>query len=146
PYGREPSQQDPYIQGPYATGPYATGPYGQHPAQGPYGQGPYGQGGYPQPYGGYGAHAVRRSWTVAPPPGTPYHRIARTDVHRGWRPLLGTLMLLGAGMILVIGLLFVATVVVWAVTGETPDPGGDAVIFEDDTADLAINLAMLAVF
>lgn len=148
PYAQGPHAQGPYAQGPYGQGPYAPGPYGQGPpVQGPYGQGPYGQGGYPQPYGGYGAHAVRRPWTVAPPPGTPYHHMARTEVHRWWRPLLGTLTLLGVGMISVIGLLFVATVVAWAVTGEMPDSGGDdAVIFENDTADLAINLAMLAVF
>lgn len=29
--------------------------------------------------------------TTPPAPGTPYHRLARTDRHRWWRPVLGTL-------------------------------------------------------
>lgn len=32
--------------------------------------------------------------TVAAPMGTPYHRLARTEQHRWWRPLIGTLLVL----------------------------------------------------
>lgn len=34
--------------------------------------------------------------TSPPPPGTPYHRLARTDRHRWWRPILGTVAVLAA--------------------------------------------------
>ncbi|WFE28415.1 type II CAAX endopeptidase family protein [Solwaraspora sp. WMMD791] len=31
-----------------------------------------------------------RPWRIPAPAGTPYHRLAATDAHRWWRPLLGT--------------------------------------------------------
>lgn len=126
-------------QGPAPYGPYSQAPYGQ----GPYGQAPYGQG----PYAAYGAHPVRSSWTVPPPPGSRYHQLARTEVHRWWRPLVGSLAILGMGMGLAIGLLFAGMIIAVAVTGETPEPDADGIsVFGNDIADLAYNLAALAVF
>jgi membrane protease YdiL (CAAX protease family) len=90
---------------------------------------------------------VKTSWVVEAPAGSPFHRLARNDVHRWWRPVLGILTILAIGMGLVLGLMIAGTIIAWAVTGELPDLSGtNATVFENDTADLAINLAMLAVF
>jgi membrane protease YdiL (CAAX protease family) len=40
--------------------------------------------------------------TIAPPPGTPYHLLARTAAHRWWRPVLGTVVVL-AGVLVAAG-------------------------------------------
>ncbi len=61
---------------------------------------------------------------TAAPPGTPYHRLARTDRHRWWRPPLGTLMLVGVWLLGIAAVLLVA-VVVALVTG-TLDAVGPA--------------------
>lgn len=130
-----------------APGAYWAGAPGQQPGwgqgYGPPAYAPYGQG-----YGGYGAPAARRAWTVAAPKGTPFHRLARTEVHRWWRPLVGTLAIAGAGMALAVGLMLIGMIVRVAVTGELPETSGPEAdsIFGDDTADLAFNLAALALF
>ena len=43
--------------------------------------------------------------TVDAPPGSPYHRLARTAAHRWWRPLAGTAAVI-AGWVLLALLLF----------------------------------------
>ncbi|TDC87239.1 type II CAAX endopeptidase family protein [Actinomadura sp. 7K507] len=153
-------QAQPYEQAQHAeqAQPYAAGmPYWQDaPAQPPawggqYGAAPYGphwQDPYGQAYPGYGAQPVKTSWIVVPPAGTPFHRMARTDIHRWWRPLLGSLTILGLGMSLAVGLMLIGMIVLVAVTGEIPDPEGadTTTIFGNDTADLVFNLAALAVF
>ncbi|GAA0564067.1 CPBP family intramembrane glutamic endopeptidase [Actinomadura livida] len=148
----DPGQAQPYTAGtPYWPGAPAQPPgwdptYGQ-PARDPYWQGAYGQAPYPQGYPGYGMQPVKTSWTVEAPAGSPFHHLARNDAHRWWRPLAGSLTILVIGIGLVMGLMIVGTVIAWAVTGEPPDTTGtNATVFENDTADLAINLAMLAVF
>ncbi|GAA3822978.1 hypothetical protein GCM10022226_49320 [Sphaerisporangium flaviroseum] len=77
-------------QGPSGTGrPPATQPYDAAPGQRPYpasGQ-PYYPG--PQPWQTPPAPV---SWVVPPPPGTRYDHLARTPLHRWWRPLVGTVV------------------------------------------------------
>ncbi|MCR3740944.1 Membrane protease YdiL, CAAX protease family [Actinomadura glauciflava] len=104
---------------------------------------------HPGPYGpGYGIQAVKRPWTVATPKAAPFHRLARNEVHRWWRPLAGTFGIAAVGLGLAIGLMIVGVIVRVVVTGEAPDTSGtdtDA-IFGDQTADLAYNLGALALF
>ncbi|MCP9970691.1 hypothetical protein LUX57_40550 [Actinomadura madurae] len=155
PYGPEQGQGhpagSPYWQGApaqppgaYGTGEYRAAPYGQ----GQYGQGQYGPGQYgPGPYGGgYGMPPVKRPWTVETPEGVPFHRMARTEVHRWWRPLVGTVGIAAVGMALALGLMIIGIIVTVAVTGDTPEPSGNQSVFENDTADLAFNLGALAMF
>ncbi|MFB4312689.1 lysostaphin resistance A-like protein [Actinomadura sp. 21ATH] len=123
--------------------------YGQ-----PYGaQQPYGQP-QPEPYGaapfvpGYGyTPPAKRPWTVPPRPGAKYHHMARTDVHRWWRPLVGSLVIVAAGMALVMAAGIVAMVVAALVAGEFPTEAGEGgTILGDQVADLALNLAALGLF
>ncbi|TDC46505.1 CPBP family intramembrane metalloprotease [Actinomadura sp. KC345] len=158
PYAGQSHEDRPYQEQAYQEQAYAAGmPYWQDaPAQPPgWGQqdgaGPYGpqwQDPYGRPYVPYGAQPVKTSWTVASPAGVPFHRMARTDVHRWWRPLLGSLAILGIGMSLAVGLLLVGMIIQVAVTGELPDAAESdtTTIFGNATADLAFNLVALAVF
>ncbi|QFG24977.1 CPBP family intramembrane glutamic endopeptidase [Actinomadura sp. WMMB 499] len=112
----------------------------QYPPGYAHGYGP-GYGGYPQP--------VKRPWIVPTPRGVPFHRMARSETHSWWRPLVGTLAIivvgLGAGGVLaVIGLL-----VQMMVSDEDPallDDPGTTSIFGNDTADIAYALGSLALF
>ncbi|TCN35808.1 membrane protease YdiL (CAAX protease family) [Kribbella orskensis] len=150
-YGQ--SQQPP----PYgAPGQPQYGPPGQPPAQyGPPGQGQYGQPQYGQQYGAppqYGVaygqpgyvvpFGMREPAIVAAPPGTAFHRLARTAKHRWWRPLAGTAFLAAAAF-----LVTAAVVVCWEIahaliTGDFSEPAGDE-LFSGDTENLAITLTML---
>ncbi|MFC6878435.1 MULTISPECIES: CPBP family intramembrane glutamic endopeptidase [Actinomadura] len=98
------------------------------------------------PFQGY-APPVKRPWTVPVQPGRPFHQVARTEAHRWWRPLVGTLGIAAVGMALVI-IVMIAGMVVYAIaTGDMPGDDDDPnAIFGNDTADLAFNLLMLAVF
>ncbi|WP_433477416.1 lysostaphin resistance A-like protein [Spirillospora sp. CA-142024] len=82
------------------------------------------------------------------PKGVPFHRLARNEVHRWWRPLVGSLGIVVVGMVLAIGVMVIGTVVRLVVTGDVPDTSGTDVdsIFGDETADLAFNLGSLALF
>lgn len=76
---------------------------------------------------------------VAPAPGTPFHRLGRTALHRWWRPIIGTVVLaLGA----LLATLFV--IIVWAIVSphEFAPASGDS-FFENPTEDIAINLVLL---
>ena len=157
PVHEQPYQQ-PYQGPPYQAQPYGAGmPYWQGaPAQPPeWGQqygaapsGPYWHDPHGRPYAPHGARPVKAPWTAPAPAGVPFHRMARTDVHRWWRPLLGSLAILGVGMGLTMGLLLVGMIIQVAVTGELPDPAEQdtTTIFGNTTADLAFNLVALAVF
>ncbi|TDC60002.1 CPBP family intramembrane metalloprotease [Actinomadura sp. GC306] len=90
---------------------------------------------------------MSKPWTADPPPGTPYHRMARTGAHRWWRPLVGSVTVLVLGMGLMVGFLLVGEIVAWAVTGEGLDLSGEGdALFGNDTADVAANLAVIALF
>ncbi len=107
----------------------------------PYGYAVPAYGGYPY---GYGMPEKRR-WTAEPPAGTPYHRMARNGWHRWWRPIVGTL-LVTAG---VFGLVIVGGVIGYLVyalghDGRLPI-AKNGQIFPDSTAELAFELATLAI-
>ncbi|MEO3826166.1 CPBP family glutamic-type intramembrane protease [Actinomadura sp. B10D3] len=143
-YGPSPYAPGQYAPGQYAPGQYAPGQYGtgEYPqyAPGRYGPGPYG--------GGYGMPPVKRPWTVETPEGVPFHRMARNEVHRWWRPLAGTVGIAAVGMALALGLMIIGIIITVAVTGDAPEPSGTDVdtVFGNDTADLAFNLGALAMF
>ncbi|GAA0237829.1 hypothetical protein GCM10009527_037990 [Actinomadura nitritigenes] len=111
---------------------------------------------YSAPYGpyappgftGYGPPRPKGPWTAAPPPGTPFHRMARTPLHRWWRPLAGSAAIVAAGMALAIAMMIIGIVVRVIATGDAPDATGAGAdtILGNPTADLAFNLAVIAVF
>ncbi|WP_019634720.1 type II CAAX prenyl endopeptidase Rce1 family protein [Actinomadura atramentaria] len=163
PYGSSTAPQEtaPGVP-PYGPSAPVPPPYGQ-----PYGAAP-GSGPYPVPGGEYGppqgrdprypgvtawpppgvggyAHGPRAPWLVAPEPGTPFHRMARTAAHRWWRPLVATLA--GAGVYLVVGFVVLFVFMLgWAIVTnadpETISDGDD--LFGDPTADVAFNLLVIA--
>jgi Predicted metal-dependent membrane protease len=72
---------------------------------------------------------VRAPRLVPPPPGTPYHRLARTPAHRWWRPLVGTLLVAAGFVVAPLIVIAVSQVVAFAlgvgydlVTGTYDDP------------------------
>ncbi len=88
----------------------------------PYGAGGGAQWGHPD---AYGASAV-----VAPPPpavdpvpeGEPYHLLARTARNRWWRPVVGSLFVLGIGAVFTLGLGLVLGIVAYASGVDMSDP------------------------
>ncbi|TDB90475.1 CPBP family intramembrane metalloprotease [Actinomadura sp. KC216] len=155
PNGRPPEPHPPERH-PQQAQPPQPQPVGLSKEYGPpqYPQAPYGPGPYEHAYGAYGAYGpygappVKRAWTVDAPKGAPFHRLARTEAHRWWRPLVGTLAIVAAGMGLAFGLMIIGMIIRVVATGELPDSSGSesGPIFGDETADLAFNLAALAVF
>ncbi|MBC6461744.1 CPBP family intramembrane glutamic endopeptidase [Actinomadura sp. HBU206391] len=126
-------------------------PNGERPPYPPYApvdrSGRYGQAGR---YAEHGAGPVpitppqaQRPWVVRAAPGTPFHRLARTPVHRWWRPLVGTLFAAALGLVVMLavtmGALSVATLL-----GDDPLAGTGDQIFSDPTANLGIQLGSLA--
>jgi membrane protease YdiL (CAAX protease family) len=81
---------------------------------------------------------------VPAPPGTPFHRLARTSPHRWWRPLVGTLFLLATGFAAMVAVMIVAVVAYMVSTGHQPSGSGES-FFENSTGDLAFQLATLGV-
>ncbi|WP_328854965.1 CPBP family intramembrane metalloprotease [Microbispora hainanensis] len=132
------------LPGPYlAPGPYAGGTawpagppqpppsvVGPPPVAGPY-PGPYPWG--PPP---------RARWDVPPPPGTPYDRLARTPLHRWWRPIAGTVAIIAAFLALSIVVGLVAFVVS-LVTG-VPMARTGTRLFADPVLDLGFQLGVIA--
>ncbi|WP_131740532.1 CPBP family intramembrane glutamic endopeptidase [Actinomadura roseirufa] len=143
-YGAPQRPPAPYGADPSWTGQYAPPQPGAPHYDGP--PQPYQP--YPVPFGEAGPGPVKAPWVVPTPPGTPFHRMARTAAHRWWRPLVGTLAVAGAGFALAIAMMILGLIVRIAVTGDLPDnagPESDS-LFGDDTADLAFELASLGVF
>ena len=70
---------------------------------------------------------------VGPPPGTPYHRLALTALHRWWRPPLGT-------AVVVVGYILVGSVLTQAARSDF----GDVLWFREPLVDLALQLLALA--
>ncbi len=79
---------------------------------------------------------------ISVPPGTPYHRLARTAAHRWWRPVLGTLFIAGGGAVAGIGGLLVVTAAA-AIAGR-PE-GVDGLPSFGERADLALGFLIIAV-
>ena len=156
PYAAGPYPPAPYPPAPYAPTPYTTGAFAQGaPVQAPYGPAPHGQGLYgqaphrpgPHPYP-YGTPPAKTPWLVEAPPGTPFHRLARTRLHRWWHPLVGTVMIVAVGVGLLVGLMLIAQITFLAATGELPEPPADdeTALIGNDVADLALSLIMIAIF
>jgi membrane protease YdiL (CAAX protease family) len=81
---------------------------------------------------------------AAAPPGTPFHRLARTPLHRWWRPLAGTLFIAALGLVAAAVLLFAVGLVQPAA-----DPGGTfggtgSSDVAEATRILALNLGLLS--
>lgn len=76
-----------------------------------------------------------------PPPGTPYHRLARTDRHRWWRPPLGTALIVVITLVTMIAAMGGATLVS-ALAGGARDADGFPTI--DPLAEVALMLGCLA--
>ncbi|MEV5568637.1 CPBP family glutamic-type intramembrane protease [Spirillospora sp. NPDC052269] len=132
-----PTSQPQAPQGQYPPGPQAPA----HPYPYGYGYGP--QGPSPYPYG-YGYPQVKQSWTDDPPPGKPFHQLARTERNRWWRPLVGSLFVL-AGAFVAMFVLLAPMVIVWSASGHSLDDSGKSgTIFGNTNADLVFNLAGLA--
>ncbi|MFY1669332.1 CPBP family intramembrane glutamic endopeptidase [Plantactinospora sp. WMMB334] len=79
--------------------------------------------------------------TTPPPSGTPYHRLARTDRHRWWRPLLGSLLVLGGTLVVLCLLAGVGTAIA-ALAGRPVGPDGVPAL--GTLGELALTLAMIA--
>lgn len=142
-------------QGPYPpAGPYQQPPPGAYPQ--PYPQQhpqPYPQPGqypppYPQqwgaphPYPGQFGYLEPR--VIPAPPGTPYHRLARTPKHAWWRPIVGTLFL-GAGALILTAAVYLGwTIIHGLVAGEFPEPQGND-LFPSNIENLAATLVALGI-
>ncbi|RJQ72804.1 CPBP family intramembrane metalloprotease [Pseudonocardiaceae bacterium YIM PH 21723] len=113
-------QQPASGQQPYPFAPPAPGNYGPPPAvyYGP-----------PEPS------------VVGAEPGTPYHLLARTSKHRWWRPLVGLLLLVVAGLFAGLVVTLLGTALAWALGV----PITDSLEPESPTWKLGIGLAGLAV-
>lgn len=137
-------QPGPYSQPGYPApppGPYQQ-PYPQaypppytQPYPPPYSQ-PYGQPGMPYPY--------REPRVVPAPPGTPYHRLARTPKHTWWRPVLGSVLLVATAFFAMTSVVLAWVILHELVAGPFGTPKG-ADIFPSDTENLALSLVLLAV-
>ncbi|MGH3388274.1 MAG: lysostaphin resistance A-like protein [Actinomadura sp.] len=88
---------------------------------------------------------ARSTWIVPAPPGSTFHRLARTPLHRWWRPLLGTVFAVVMGL-LVLLCVTVGAMATAALLGEQPLANtGKQQIFTDPGAELALQLTSLAV-
>jgi membrane protease YdiL (CAAX protease family) len=96
----------------------------------------------PPPYG-WQYPAPQGPRTVAALPGTPFHQLGRTELHRWWRPIVSTLFLVAAGLALSVGVYGVWLIGHWTIAGDFVQP--DDRLFPGSTEDLAAQLTMLAV-
>jgi membrane protease YdiL (CAAX protease family) len=92
----------------------------------------------------YGMAPPRAPRVVAAPPNLPFHRLARTELHRWWRPLLGTVVLLVVGFVVTGGVLIVWEIAHGILTGGFEQPQGSQ-IFPNPTENLAVTLVTLGV-
>ncbi|GAA1535471.1 hypothetical protein GCM10009678_17430 [Actinomadura kijaniata] len=146
PYGQAQYGQPQYGQAPYGPPQYGQPQYGP-PQYGPpqYAQPPYGpQPGMPGPHPYHGPPAARGPWVVPVRPGVPFHQMARTDAHRWWRPLVGTVAVLGAAFLATAVLMILGIIGYVVVNGEPPEMKSDTSLFGNINADLGFNLAALA--
>lgn len=81
---------------------------------------------------------------VSAPPNVPFHQLARTELHRWWRPLLGTVFLLVVGLLVSSGVLIFWEIAHGILGGGFDEPQGNQ-IFPNPTEDLAVTLVTLAV-
>ncbi|MFF3665280.1 CPBP family intramembrane glutamic endopeptidase [Microtetraspora malaysiensis] len=105
---------------------------------------PPGGPGWPPPGGPYQWQPppAPQPWTAPPPTGTRYDRLARTALHRWWRPVVGTLAIV-AGY-LVVSLAFGLVAVLVSLLSGVPMVMSGTQIFADPLMTLGFNLALLA--
>ncbi|ADG89701.1 CAAX amino protease [Thermobispora bispora] len=85
---------------------------------------------------------MRLPWTVPPPPGTTYDQLARTAVHRWWRPIVGTLFIV---VCFLAGTVLLATLAMAiSLLAGVPMVFDDGRVFADPLFNLGINLAVIA--
>jgi len=82
---------------------------------------------------------------VAAVAGTPFHRLARTSLHRWWRPLVGTLALGIAGLAVTFGIVILWEIIHAMITGDFAEPESPTALFDNTVEDLAINLLLLGI-
>ncbi|HEV7932989.1 MAG TPA: CPBP family intramembrane glutamic endopeptidase [Actinomadura sp.] len=146
-YGPPPRNHPPSPHG-HPAGPYIPyDPYGPNPSF--QGQGTDGFPGWPVPYG-HAAGPVpprpaRAPWAVPAGPGTPFHRLARTPLHRWWRPLAGTLFAVALGLVAMVAVMLLSMVIAMLL-GEDPLANAKSdQIFTSPIVDLGMQLVSLGV-
>ncbi|WP_157530220.1 type II CAAX endopeptidase family protein [Microtetraspora niveoalba] len=108
---------------------------------------------HPPPYGGPGGPPpgppyqwapppVRGPWSVTPPPGTRYDRLARTALHRWWRPIVGTLAIVVGYLVVSLVLGLVAALV--SLLAGVPMMLSGTQIFADPLLTLGFSLVLIA--
>jgi membrane protease YdiL (CAAX protease family) len=77
--------------------------------------------------------------------GTPFHRLARTPLHRWWRPLVGTIFAVALGLVAMVAVMLSSTVIAMLL-GEDPVANArNNQIFTSSTVDLGMQLVSLGV-
>ncbi|MEW9529241.1 lysostaphin resistance A-like protein [Microbispora sp. NPDC049125] len=136
--------------------PGGQGPYGAGPQQGPVPPGGYGapwpsqwgaQAPPPYQWGAqapppYQWQAPPAPWTAPPPPQTRYDRLARTALHRWWRPIVGTLGIVIAFLVMSLGVGLLAGLV--SVIAGIPMAVDGSRLFIDPVVDLGFHLIVIA--
>ncbi|WP_055480686.1 CPBP family intramembrane glutamic endopeptidase [Sphaerimonospora mesophila] len=85
---------------------------------------------------------ARMPWAMPPPPAVRYDQLARTPLHRWWRPILGTLAGVGGFLVISFGIVMAA----WTVAALARLPlvmSGDR-MFVDPLLDLGFHLTVIA--
>ncbi|GAA5077077.1 membrane protease YdiL (CAAX protease family) [Thermocatellispora tengchongensis] len=99
----------------------------------------------PPPYSAavYGAPPPRLPYTVGPPDGTRFDQLARTPLHRWWRPVLGAVMIVFGYVTATFVVVAVAAIVTGVLNVPLFEP--DSVEFAEPVLGLALTLFSLAV-
>ncbi|MEZ0073555.1 type II CAAX prenyl endopeptidase Rce1 family protein [Planotetraspora sp. GP83] len=143
PYGAQSPQGEPYPGQPQQGQPYpeqSPYPWAPHPGA------PYPGASYPPaPYPGaaYPWQApARLPWAVPPPPGARYDRLARTAVHRWWRPIVGSLAIVAGFVVVSLAVVLAASLLSVIVRLSLARDGTR--FFTDPLLDLGFQLGLLA--
>ena len=85
------------------------------------------------------------SWLRPVPPSRPFHQLARNDVYRWWRPVLGLVFIVVFGMGVMIALVLGMELAYWAFTGRWLEFGSGEVLFTNDLANLFALIGSIAI-
>jgi membrane protease YdiL (CAAX protease family) len=88
---------------------------------------------------------VKERWAVPAVPGTAFHRLARTPLHRWWRPLVGTVFAVAVGLVALLTVMLGATAISASIGDDPLANMRDNRIFDSPAVDLAVQLLSLAV-
>ncbi|MFF0268139.1 CPBP family intramembrane glutamic endopeptidase [Kribbella sp. NPDC004536] len=81
---------------------------------------------------------------VPAPPGTPFHRLARTPKHTWWRPLAGTVLLAVMAVCVMVGVVVAWVIAHQLAVGESPDPFSTS-SFSSSTESMAFAFTQLGI-